>query len=521
MRSPRRTSVARSRSDATWVIVRRSSARRPLSGERSSQRPSRKPASWSSSPLRPSSPTSTPIRGSSRSSASSPGPTSSTRIWSEAIEVADRTLAAAERADLLAIVADTLVTKGTSLAYLGRAIEGLGLLAAGQLARRIERLRPNGPARGRQSLEYRAEQRPSNGSGDGAGRHRAGPPIGRSESLIITLGNGVGCAIRTGDWPWARRGARRGPHRGCRRDRSPQPPGDIGQPRRLARGAGPGHVEEMASIVGTTERTVHPLVDLDREDERSVRLGSLRRCPGCGTSDRRSGRRIPAARVGVGRPSGPLDGRWRQGPQTTSRHSTHPVSMVQRSMRIGRRSGPGSRPSTGARPRRSRSIARRSGRGVTSAWRGTKPCAALDMATLLDPSEPEVRAAAESAREILVRLEAKPFIARLDAAMSRSTKGTTPSSHQDRDDRRDPRLTDADAVAHLRHRPGPARPALPGRLHLGLRRLRLPDRGSGGRGRPRNVDLGHLRPPAGRHRRWRHGRCRLRPLPPLPARTSG
>jgi hypothetical protein len=48
----------------------------------------------------------------------------------------------------------------------------------------------------------------------------------------------------------------------------------------------------------------------------------------------------------------------------------------------------------------------------------------LDMATLLDPSEPEVRAAAESAREMLVRLGAKPFIARLDAAISRPTVAT-------------------------------------------------------------------------------------------------
>ena len=42
------------------------------------------------------------------------------------------------------------------------------------------------------------------------------------------------------------------------------------------------------------------------------------------------------------------------------------------------------------------------------------------MATLLDPTNPEVRAAAEAAREILVRLEAAPFIARLDAAMAPS-----------------------------------------------------------------------------------------------------
>ena len=43
----------------------------------------------------------------------------------------------------------------------------------------------------------------------------------------------------------------------------------------------------------------------------------------------------------------------------------------------------------------------------------------IDMATLLDPAEPEVRAAAASAREVLTRLGAKPFLARLDAAMER------------------------------------------------------------------------------------------------------
>src|SRR5579859_458205 len=47
----------------------------------------------------------------------------------------------------------------------------------------------------------------------------------------------------------------------------------------------------------------------------------------------------------------------------------------------------------------------------------------LDMAILLDPSEPEVRTAAESTRQILVRLGAKPFLARLDAALAAWTLG--------------------------------------------------------------------------------------------------
>ena len=44
-----------------------------------------------------------------------------------------------------------------------------------------------------------------------------------------------------------------------------------------------------------------------------------------------------------------------------------------------------------------------------------------EMATLLEPADPEVRAAAGAAREILGRLRAAPFIARLDAALARSS----------------------------------------------------------------------------------------------------
>jgi hypothetical protein len=51
------------------------------------------------------------------------------------------------------------------------------------------------------------------------------------------------------------------------------------------------------------------------------------------------------------------------------------------------------------------------------------------MATLLDPSDPEVRAAAEAAREILVRLGAKPFLERLEAAMAKPTRA--PGSSRD------------------------------------------------------------------------------------------
>jgi hypothetical protein len=43
------------------------------------------------------------------------------------------------------------------------------------------------------------------------------------------------------------------------------------------------------------------------------------------------------------------------------------------------------------------------------------------MVSLLDPADPEVRAAGSAARETLVRLEAAPFIALIDAALAWSS----------------------------------------------------------------------------------------------------
>ena len=43
------------------------------------------------------------------------------------------------------------------------------------------------------------------------------------------------------------------------------------------------------------------------------------------------------------------------------------------------------------------------------------------MATLLDPDIPEVQAAADAAMDILTRLEAAPFVARLEAVRARAS----------------------------------------------------------------------------------------------------
>ena len=54
----------------------------------------------------------------------------------------------------------------------------------------------------------------------------------------------------------------------------------------------------------------------------------------------------------------------------------------------------------------------------------------IDMAILLDPSEPEVRAATDRAHEILTRMRARPLLERLETAMARSTEPARPSPDQ-------------------------------------------------------------------------------------------
>ena len=48
----------------------------------------------------------------------------------------------------------------------------------------------------------------------------------------------------------------------------------------------------------------------------------------------------------------------------------------------------------------------------------------IDMATVLDPSIPDVRAASDKARMIFTRVGAKPYLAKLDALLARRPAAT-------------------------------------------------------------------------------------------------
>jgi len=337
-----------------------------------------------------------------------------------AIEVADKVLEAAEHADLAAIVADTLVTKGTALAYLGRPIEGLGALAAGELA---------------EAHGLAATRGYGNRSGIEAGRDprvaletaRAGLALarrlGRRHHVAILLANGADSAFRTGDWPWAlaeleaalaeefealERTIFLGAEVGFRAFRG-EPVAD--QLDEITRLVGESDDPQVLSTVASCDAIV-AFAAGRLGDARSA----WRRVAGLGPGNA-PGALTPAARAALWAGDAAaaradlaaLDASGIHGPA---------VEADRRTIRAGLAALEG--PTADALPLYREAL--RSWRDLGLAW--DEALCGLDMALLLDPADQEVRAAAAAAREILVRLEAAPFIVRLDAATASQQSGS-------------------------------------------------------------------------------------------------
>ncbi len=124
--------------------------------------------------------------------------------FAAALATADRALAIAERLDRVDLVADALVTRGVALTSLGRAYEGIGCLESGlRLAER----------HGLLAIEIRAR---TNMGGPLTERDpkaafevsRAGLELarrfGHRQGVSMLVGNASVGAIETGEWDWAR-----------------------------------------------------------------------------------------------------------------------------------------------------------------------------------------------------------------------------------------------------------------------------------------------------------------------------
>ena len=343
------------------------------------------------------------------------------------IQVADRALAAAEHADLVELVADTLVTKGTALGGLGRGYEGLGGIETGlHLAERhglavtAVRARLN-----RGWLLSRGDPREALAN-DRVGLAEA-RRLGQRGWSTVFLTNAAVNARWTGDWEWASR-----------------------ELEELLAGdpEGEGRIIGLSSMIWYRAWRGDPTEELLLEVERLA--GD--------TSDRQVLVSVDDARAAGTMSAGALSeaaAAYRRAAAWDTGSTPDVLALAARlSLRDGDAAAAASDlaalEATGARgpaidARRvsiQAGLAALGGRGgdalvlyrdAIRRFRDSglpfdEALTAIEMATLLDPAEPEVRAAADAGREILVRLAAAPLIAQLDGARARSAGRAVPAA---------------------------------------------------------------------------------------------
>ena len=333
-----------------------------------------------------------------------------------AIEVAERVLEVAEHADLIPVVADTLVTKGSSLETTGRSAEGMALLRAGQalaethgladvLLRALGNLGSAESARDpRRALEIGREGL--------AVMRRLGTRFGMSNVFY----NAAFAAMRVGEWDWAIREleatlaedletsdraeileldlafrAYRGDPTGEMAEELERLLGDATDPYRIATlhlaRADAAFAAGRFRDARAAWRQAFEIVRYDIELTWMARAALWD-----GDAD--------AAREDLLE----LDRGGAHGPALEADRTSIRAGLAALTGRAGDALG-------------EYRDAMRAWRDLGLAW--DEALCAIGMATLLDPAEPEVLAAAESGREILARLGARPFLDRLEAAMSR------------------------------------------------------------------------------------------------------
>jgi class 3 adenylate cyclase/tetratricopeptide (TPR) repeat protein len=349
-----------------------------------------------------------------------------------AIEVADRALAAAERADLVELVADTLITKGTAFGYFGRGYEALAEIEGGlQLAERhglaatALRARVNlgallAPGDPRAALEIARA---------GLAESRR---LGQRRQALVLLTNAAEVAVWTGDWDLTlpefqelladdldredriivigrlvQIGSWRGDPVDQLVDEIVRLVGDTSEPAILI----------SAPVARADRAFAHGILDDAAQEYRRAATMTAEYAPVCYVLAARASLLARDASSTAADLAG-LDATGLHGPAIDARRA---------SIRAGLAALDG-RPSDAlALYRDALRRFRDSGLPLDEAF------TAIEMATLLDPAEREVRGAADAAREILIRLGATPFLARLDAAVSRQPEAPASKGSRARD----------------------------------------------------------------------------------------
>jgi class 3 adenylate cyclase/tetratricopeptide (TPR) repeat protein len=332
-----------------------------------------------------------------------------------AVEIADPALRTAERLDLVPIVADTLVTKGTALANDGRSTEGLALLRAGQ-----ELAEKHGLTHTLlRAVNNRANLESSRDPKAALEIARAGLAASRRLGLRpdpMLTANAAWAALRVGEWAWGIdliaeamtedfESADRAELLAdsiCLHAYLGRPTHElVAEVERLSSGAtDPSRIynlEWAKGAVALNEGRLH------EAHERWQRVITLVARPEDLPYPARAAlwqHELEAVRTDLA----DLDVSGVHGPALEADRTTIRAGIAALEGRA-----------TGALALYREAL--RAWRGLGLAW--DEALTAIDMATLLDPAQPEVREAAEIGRGILLRLGARPFIERLDAALSR------------------------------------------------------------------------------------------------------
>jgi hypothetical protein len=336
---------------------------------------------------------------------------------SRAVAVADRVLASAERLDLVDVVADTLVTRGTALGILGRPLEGIGAVETGHrlaVAHSLEGSVGRALTNLSTMLIYRDPRAGLEAARDGIAHFRR-----RGERRFQVVNNACILARRTGDWDWAER------------ELVPLAGEDVGP---LTRSVALSELillrasrgESVASLMGDLEVLMSS--GQTQPGDGSMLIATAAVAAAAGQHDVARAGWLQVAQIeSVDEPDGFLLAARCSLLVGEARQAAEDMARAERCGMRGRAIATDVttvRAGIAALEGRS-DEAMALYRDALAAWRDLglpwdEALCAIDLVTFLGTSSPEIHAAAESAREILIGLRAKPYLDRLDAAVARS-----------------------------------------------------------------------------------------------------
>ncbi len=333
------------------------------------------------------------------------------------VEVADRALETAEHLDLLPILADTLVTKGSAFAGLGRLTEGNGLVELGQ--RLAESL-------GLHTTALRAMNNLSVGLVEidpvaGLEAARAGLALsrrlGQRQWLFGFLGGSAYGGFLHGEWDRALADLRTGIAE------DPETADRVlllNNLTSLLACRGESVKDEIAELERLTAGETDPALLGYLLDARAVLAFSEGRLAEAGAGWWELATVQPStASINLylsARPALWERDRDRAAEALERLDATGVHGRVAELHRLAIRAGLAALDGHQAEALRLYREAIRGFRERGLPW--DESLTALDMLTLLDPAEPEVRSVGVTAREVLVRLGARPFVDRIDAILA-------------------------------------------------------------------------------------------------------